>query len=411
MSVFSELKRICPPLASPACDALETINDNPLHSLENIERHVTYLTQTILAFEGLAEPAAGTQVARLNVLNNRGLLPSALLPFFYALAGKDHGGHKDTAATRMRAHLHLKLAVHLTAWFNKSYGPYLPPTATAFKTVEELFQVLRAQPPDDSIRRAARKVAMRRAATMTLAEDETRVIIDYQLRSAGWQADTASYAIPWAPVPKKASTRPSPNGPPRLVRLTMPSLRVSISSVWLKPRRWARMSWPTLHKASAMHAISQLDGEARFIAGPWDDFKVPFLFSTNGRPYLEQLKEKSGIWFLDVRDPTNHPRPLQGWYSAEELRGAPRAGYSRSPGQTGPGTHGLPGASRLPGKGHSARSRPPSMKGQTTLLVAMATGTGKTRLAIGLIYRLIKIGTVPSHPFCGGPERPGRAGR
>ena len=37
-----------------------------------------------------------------------------------------------------------------------------------------------------------------------------------------------------------------------------------------------------------------------------------------------------------------------------------------------------------------AVSRPPSTQAQTKLLVAMATGTGKTRLAIGLIYRLIK---------------------
>jgi type I restriction enzyme R subunit len=44
-----------------------------------------------------------------------------------------------------------------------------------------------------------------------------------------------------------------------------------------------------------------LDGQARFTGGPWGDYRVPFLFSTNARPYLDQLKEKSGIWFLDAR--------------------------------------------------------------------------------------------------------------
>src|SRR5690606_36468814 len=30
--------------------------------------------------------------------------------------------------------------------------------------------------------------------------------------------------------------------------------------------------------------------------------KVPFIFSTNGKPYLGQFKTASGIWFWDGRD-------------------------------------------------------------------------------------------------------------
>ncbi len=57
--------------------------------LKNLELHVSYLTQAILAFESIDDPAAGTQVARLNTLNNRGFLPTALIPFFHTLAGKN----------------------------------------------------------------------------------------------------------------------------------------------------------------------------------------------------------------------------------------------------------------------------------------------------------------------------------
>jgi len=56
------------------------------------------------------------------------------------------------------------------------------------------------------------------------------------------------------------------------------------------------------------------------LLGEWDKYKVPFLFSANGRPYLEQIKTKSGIWFLDVREPNNHAKALQGWYSPEGLK-------------------------------------------------------------------------------------------
>jgi type I restriction enzyme, R subunit len=30
--------------------------------------------------------------------------------------------------------------------------------------------------------------------------------------------------------------------------------------------------------------------------GPWDAFRIPFLFATNGRPYLKQIETESGIY-------------------------------------------------------------------------------------------------------------------
>jgi type I restriction enzyme R subunit len=49
--------------------------------------------------------------------------------------------------------------------------------------------------------------------------------------------------------------------------------------------------------------------------GNWNDYQLPFVFSTNGRPYLRQLKTLSGIWFCDVRRTDNLSRALDGWYS------------------------------------------------------------------------------------------------
>ncbi|BBO82423.1 hypothetical protein DSCO28_29890 [Desulfosarcina ovata subsp. sediminis] len=134
-----------------------------------------------------------------------------------------------------------------------------------------------------------------------------------------------------------------------------------------------------------------LDGQARFTGGPWGDYRVPFLFSTNARPYLDQLKEKSGIWFLDARASTNHPRPLQGWYTAEELldyfsqdiSGAHAKLREEPMEYLGLRDYQIKAVERV----EAALA-----DGQTKLLVAMATGTGKTRLAISLIYRLIKTG-------------------
>ena len=38
----------------------------------------------------------------------------------------------------------------------------------------------------------------------------------------------------------------------------------------------------------------------------WGEYRLPFTFSSNGRPYHKQLATKSGTWFCDVRRPTNH---------------------------------------------------------------------------------------------------------
>ncbi|WP_348918287.1 hypothetical protein [Adonisia turfae] len=53
--------------------------------------------------------------------------------------------------------------------------------------------------------------------------------------------------------------------------------------------------------------------------GPWRDYKLPFVFATNGREFLPQLETKSGIWFCDVRRPENLRRPLRSWYSPAGL--------------------------------------------------------------------------------------------
>lgn len=42
---------------------------------------------------------------------------------------------------------------------------------------------------------------------------------------------------------------------------------------------------------------------------------MPFTSATNGRPYLEQWRERSCIWFLDLRNSANTPYALRGWFS------------------------------------------------------------------------------------------------
>jgi type I restriction enzyme, R subunit len=120
---------------------------------------------------------------------------------------------------------------------------------------------------------------------------------------------------------------------------------------------------------------------------------VPFLYATNGRPYLRQLESESGVWFLDVRHPTNHPRALTGWHTPEVLVAmmahdpdAAQAKLADEPPDT------IQEALKL--RDYQVRAiqavETAIGEGKRSLLVAMATGTGKTRMTIGLIHRLLK---------------------
>jgi len=386
---FSDLRQICPALAAPACEALQEITKNPLMALENLALQTSYLTRAVLAFEGLDQPADGAQIARLNILSNRGFLPTALLPFFHALASENYEKNDPPAAIQMRANLHAKLTAGLMAWFTKSYGPHLPHSVSKAPNDESVFQILRTQAPSDAVRRSARKSAMRRATTITLAEDETRVIIDYQLRAAGWQADTLSLRFSLGVRPEKGANKaiaewPTETGPADYALFAGLDLIGVIEA-----KKMGRDVLADLKQGKRYARNAKLDGEGRFIGGPWSDFKVPFIFSTNARPYLEQLKEKSGIWFLDARKPTNHPRPLQGWFVADELLSLLQQDIPKAQKKLAHEPMDYLGLRDYQQKAVQ-RVETALDQGQTELLVAMATGTGKTRLAIGLTYRLIK---------------------
>ena len=64
----------------------------------------------------------------------------------------------------------------------------------------------------------------------------------------------------------------------------------------------------------------ELTGET--IAWPDEEeshYKVPFVYSCNGRPYVPQLAEQSGTWFRDVRCPANTRRALPSFHTPEGL--------------------------------------------------------------------------------------------
>ncbi len=135
--------------------------------------------------------------------------------------------------------------------------------------------------------------------------------------------------------------------------------------------------------------------DEKYVIDTWGEFKVPFTFATNGRPYLEQYKTKSGIWFLDLRKPDNSPMALRGWMSPdgmEELLAADIEGKNKNLKEM---SYDLltdkDGLNLRPYQLNAIRAAEEAViSGKQTALLAMATGTGKTRTVLGMIYRFLK---------------------
>jgi type I restriction enzyme R subunit len=233
--------------------------------------------------------------------------------------------------------------------------------------------------------------ARREAETLDLDEVATRRIIDDQLRDAGWEAesDLLRHSAGTRPVKGRnlaIAEWPTENGPADY------ALFVGLTPIAVVEAKRERTNVAGSIEQSKRYSRGfRVPADLTSPGGPWGAYHVPFLMATNGRPFLRQVAEASGIWFLDARQETNHPRPLESWYTPEGLSQLL--------------TQDIPGADErlrseptdyLPLREYQAEAirhvEEGIAAGKREMLVAMATGTGKTMTCIGLIYRLIKTG-------------------
>jgi type I restriction enzyme R subunit len=247
------------------------------------------------------------------------------------------------------------------------------------------FSTFQQQPPQQQ----AETIRHVEKSSLQLNESETRVLIDQQLIEAGWQADTENlrYSKGARPVPNEnraIAEWPTDSGPADYV------LFMGLTPVaTVEAKKNAKNVYGAIDQ-SKRYAKGLQDKNAFTFETQHSDYKVPLTFATNGRPYLKQLEQESGIWFLDVRDNSNRRRALKGWYSPQEtktyLRQTPQQAQSELE------QMGFDYNLKLRDYQIDAiRSVETAIKnGEQSALIAMATGTGKTKTAIALIYRLLK---------------------
>lgn len=226
------------------------------------------------------------------------------------------------------------------------------------------------------------------AKAIDLDEVETRAIIDQQLRDRGWEADseTIRYAAGSRPVKGRAmaiAEWPTVTGPADY------ALFVDLQCVGVvEAKRQRKNVSAAIDQAERYAQDIRLDPRDNMTA-PWAGYRVPFVFATNGRPYLKQLETESGIWFRDTRHDTNRRRALVDWFTPDGLKA--ELEMDRQAAQAALKTQSFHFGFPLRPYQQEAIEKVEAALSQDarTMLVAMATGTGKTKLAIALLYRLL----------------------
>lgn len=243
---------------------------------------------------------------------------------------------------------------------------------------------------------APAEVQARVAAALAAANDEAvqgdeadaRVLVDQQLRAAGWDADTIALRWSRGVRPQKGRNLaiaevPTDSGPVDYV------LYIGLVPVAIVEAKRASKNVPGVLAQSKRYARGLKPQDGVEPAGPWGDYRVPFLFATNGRPHLRQVAEASGTWFLDARRPENHGRAA-GFYSPSDLQALLDQDVAEA--EQRMRDEPVTDLEGLRDYQYAAISAVEGaiLDGRRAVLLSMATGTGKTRTAIGLVYRLIK---------------------
>ncbi len=420
-SNFEFLNRYWPALAQIGAAEESYVYSDANACLYKLGMFGERLILEIFAFEHIKEPTIdNTHANRIRLLKREGLIPKKIDDILYALRKTRNDAVHAGADSVEDAKTLLSMTYNLAVWFMEVYGDwgYIAPAfvmpenvvqpdyESIIKEQEEKIAALSKQVEAVSTA-ASTKTSKERAEegetaseSMALSEAETRYLIDEQLRKFGWEADTNTLRYSKGTRPQKGRNLAIAEWPTDSAvgknGYADYALFVGLKLVGIVEAKKAAIDIPSVIDHQCKEYAKGIKGEHQeYIINQWGVYKVPFVFATNGRKYLKQIETKSGIWYLDLRSGANAPKALQGWISPQGLMeqlekdiAAANSTLQNTPFDLLRDPDGLNLRKYQINAIEAAEQA--VIDGKQTVLLSMATGTGKTRTILGMIYRFIK---------------------
>ena len=378
------------------------------------------IVNLMLTYDKIKIPTDCNAVTKIKILSLQGLLTPDLSDILHALRkARNKAAHTNYENIKEGQTL-LEMAYSLCEWFMQTYGDWeykhckfvMPTEADAKSITDNDDKAAEQKMLEESEKIAAaakaiaaderRKRALAAASQRQKSEAETRYMIDTQLRKVGWEADSENLRYGKGIRPQKGKN---------LAIAEWPTLSAAGNKGRADYALFAGEKLVAVIEAKAEHkdipsvidyqckeyAQNIRPEDEKYVIAAWGKYKAPFVFATNGRPYLAQLEIKSGIWFLDLRESANMPKALRGWISPDGMLKLLESDIEKAD----KALQTLPYDFLRDKDGLNLRqyqlnaiqaAENAVINGQKNILLAMATGTGKTRTVLGMIYRFLKTG-------------------
>lgn len=412
MSNFQTTEEEYRQYAKLATSAESLIYSDPKSSVAVFGNFAEQLTREIMHLEGFGDWNL-KQIDRINELKYRGDYPPIVTKYLddirhiRNLADHDH----QFIVSKKQALEVDKKAYIIWNYFLEVYSQdevkeYKTPIdqANIFQLQQEQIEQLKkeleearkAQKPIEvskELQAKRHKISVQFAKKHQLTEAETRQLIDRQLQQAGWEADSENLNN-W-----KYKTAPQKGHNMAIAEWVLPNGQRADYALFkglefygiVEAKKWdqdiaGQMAQPKEYSREVPFRSDYL-----LVDNDMGEYKVPFIYTANGRPYLKQYKEKSGIWFWDARSPKESAYALEELHHPEDLALKLTSQNPELADKDLVDDQDFPKFADRDYQVEAIKSIEEAIKdGKKRILLAMATGTGKTRTAIALMYRLLK---------------------
>jgi len=420
-SNFEYLNKYYPQLAKLGSTAECYLYSDPNACIYKLGLLSETIVNAVFDIEKLSIPEnKNTLATKIRILKKEGILPKIIDDILYALRIRRNDAVHAGLDSVENAKILLKMAYSLSNWFVEVYmdwqykaEPFVMPEEIPATDYEKIIkekeaqinalneQIVQMQVVHEVNSTERKKQAETVSEGLDISEDETRFFIDEQLRRVGWTVDTKELRYSKGARPQKGVNQAIAEWPTdskvSKTGYADYALFIGLQLVGIVEAKKAMLDIPSVidYQCKDYSRCIKENDSKYCLAKCCKDFQVPFVFATNGRKYLKQIETKSGIWFLDLRDESNAPYALKGWISPEGIIEM----LEQSKKEAEDTLSNMPYDFLQDSDGLNLRNyqlkaieavEQALADGKKTALLSMATGTGKTRTILGMIYRFLK---------------------